>query len=615
MIRVVLLAVSLSGAGIARAASAVEVYRFEYVQGPSGKTTPAPPRPAADAEYRSGGNSRLAILLTDPDSSWLGLVHGFKAIGLPFCITRDYREALRHRVVLVYPTISGQVLPPEALAALARFPEQGGTLMAVDVEGGGLQGVFGFSRIVPSRARSQIKLDASNPMARGLDDERERVFPFTNSKLGDQAMGSVGYVDAQEPPLALFEDGTAAITSRRVGKGRAFAFGVDPGFLLLTGYNNREQGIARAYADEFEPALDVLLRLVQNIYRAGEPAAATLYTVPQGKRLSVVISHDIDYSSSVVNAVSYAEYERNAGFRATYFMQTKYVRDWNDDVFFNARGVADLIKVRALGAEVASHSVSHSRMFARFPMGTGDEQYPGYQPFVKNRTLTVDGTILGELRVSRFLLQRMIPRLVVRSFRPGHLENPYELPQALEAVGYRYSSSVTANNSLTHLPFRLNYGRANKAESAIYEFPIAIEDEQLPPLQERLPAALALAGKLSRYGALMVVLIHTNVVEPKLGFERGLVDALKSRAWFGALEDFGSFWTARDQVEVDAEAEGSRVQVRLRAPWKISGLTLCPPAGYRLVSARPAGLTVREVEGRLVIADLKGEATLTLTAR
>jgi hypothetical protein len=37
--------------------------------------------------------------------------------------------------------------------------------------------------------------------------------------------------------------------------------------LLLKGYNNREQGIARAYANEFEPALDVLLRLVANIYR------------------------------------------------------------------------------------------------------------------------------------------------------------------------------------------------------------------------------------------------------------------------------------------------------------------------------------------------------------
>lgn len=588
------------------------IYLFEGLRGPLEKTVVAAPRPAADADFSAGAPTRLAILLTDPDSAWLGLVHGLKSIGVPFCITRDYQEALRHHVVLVYPTISGRVLPQQALVALARFPEQGGTLMAVNVEGGGLEKVFGFTRTLSSRARSQIVLDPASPLTHDLDDERERSFRFSNPQLPDQTIGSLTYLNTGATPLARFDDGSAAITSRQIGQGHAYAFGVDLGFLLLKGYNNREQGIARAYANEFEPALDVVLRLLANIYRAGEPAAATLYTVPQGKPLAVVISHDIDYTRSVVNSLRYAAFEREAGIRATYFVQTKYVRDWNDDVFFNKNGVADLARLQALGVEIASHSVAHSRVFNQFDLGSGAESYPDYRPFVRDAAHTVEGSILGELRVSRFLLEQSISNLHITTFRPGHLRNPYQLPQALEATGYRYSSSATANNSLTHLPFRLTYGRENAAQSAIYEFPVTIEDEAKPPLEDRLRATLALADKLARYGALMMVLIHPDVVEPKLGFERELVGALRDHAWFGALDDFGAFWTARDRVELDGEVAGAQLTLRLRAPEVVHGLAITPPPGYHLASTQSPGLTVREVDGRLVIDLLQGEASLLL---
>ena len=53
----------------------------------------------------------------------------------------------------------------------------------------------------------------------------------------------------------------------------------------------------------------------------------------------------------------------------------------------------------------------------------------GYDKFVQDQEHTVDGSILGELRVSRFLLEQLLPKLHITSFRPGHLENPYQLPQ------------------------------------------------------------------------------------------------------------------------------------------------------------------------------------------
>src|SRR5215469_17076123 len=76
------------------------VYVFKGVEGPAEKTVIPPPVAASFKEYGKGGASRLAILLTDEAAPWLGLAHGLKSIGVPFTITKDYVEAVRHRVVM-----------------------------------------------------------------------------------------------------------------------------------------------------------------------------------------------------------------------------------------------------------------------------------------------------------------------------------------------------------------------------------------------------------------------------------------------------------------------------------------------------------------------------------
>ncbi|MEY4592756.1 MAG: hypothetical protein RIR18_1651 [Pseudomonadota bacterium] len=584
---------------------------FKNVRGPTPASQVAEPSPEAAQPYDHGSTSRLAILLTDEDSSWLSLVHGLRTIGIPFRITRDYREALRHRVVMVYPTISGRVLSGEALEALANFPKDGGMLIGVNVEGGGLNHVFGFKKTAPSRRRSTITFNTTHAYTAHLASEKEQSIPFSNPAQGAEAFGSLAYLGATDP-LAIFNDGTPAITQHKVGQGTAIAFGIDLGFLLSIGYNNREEGIARSYANGFEPTLDVLLRVLRNIYRAGEPNAVTLHTVPQGKPLSVILTHDIDYTKSLANAAAYAEFEAQAGVPATYFIQTKYVRDWNDNIFFNHEGVAFLKKLAATGVEIASHSVAHSRVYRHLTLGTGQEQYPDYRPFVRSATRTESASILGELRISRFLLQHFLPEAEVTSFRPGHLSNPYSAPQAMVATGYRYSSSTTANNSLTHLPFRLTYGRAGKAEVGVFEFPVTIEDEAAPRLLDRLPQALALADRLASYGASMVVLIHTDITGHKLEFEKHLVAELRNRAWFGSIRSFGDFWVARDGVEVDVAARNNSLQVHLHSLKAVQGLGLVLPPGYRVEQVEPAQTTSHQSGAYLVIDLAVGDTAITL---
>jgi hypothetical protein len=581
------------------------VYLFPGVAGPEGITTMAEPDSHALLRYSVGSPSRLAILLTDPEASWLGLAHGLKSIGVPFIITDDYQRALQHKVIFVYPLISGRVLSAEALQAIARFPQSGGTLIGQNVLGGELYDVFGFATAVPSTTNTALHLTSDHPATRQWTEVEERVLRLGMHDDKAHVKGTYAYTAPQYPPLAVYEDGTAAITQKPYATGRAYAFGIDVGYLLLKGHNARHEGMVGAtYANGFEPTLDVVLRLMQHLYVEGDPTAVTLGTTPFGKALVVIVTHDIDYTLSMKNAVAYAEVERGYGFAGTYFIQTKYVRDWNDDIFFNPAGVAYLKQLQKLGMELGSHSVSHSETFSRFPPGQGDERYPAYRPFVKEQFVTFNGTVLGELRVSRFLLEHFLPGQRIVSFRPGHLQYPFSLPEALAATGYRFSSTITANTALTHLPFQLNHLRGHQAEVEVYEFPITVEDELTPPLLERLPQALKLARKLSRYGGLFVLLIHPDVVGQKLEFERRFIEAVRDDAWLGSLEEFGTWWAARDVIELDSSVQGHRQTVHVKAPIPLAGLTITVPEGLVLTGHQPSEVRVIQSGTRVTIEHL-----------
>ena len=590
------------------------IYIFKGVVGPREVTRIPKLDPTPWSRYANGSESRLAVLLTDTSGAWLALSHGLKSIGVPFLITTDYRQAVKHSVVLVYPTVSGNLLSAEALKTLAAVPHQGATLIGFNVLGGGLNEVFGFGEALPSSQHYEIQFSRTHPLTSSFLDPRESVIRIGNYQ-GPGVTGSYSYSDPKTEPLAVYEDGRAAITHKSYGTGQAYAFGLDLGFLLQTGYSNREEGIARSYVNEYEPTLDVLLRLVEGIYRNGQRNAVTLATVPGDKSLAVMITHDLDYTQSVLNSRSYADFEQSNGVRATYFIQTKYIRDFNDAVFFNEQGVALLRELAGRNIEVASHSVSHSRVFHRFPMGNGNEQYPSYRPHVVDKVTTRDGSILGELRISKFLLENLLGRREILSFRPGHLSNPYVLPEALVATGFRFSSSVTANNSLTHLPFQLNYGRTQLAETEIFEFPVTIEDEALPPMAERLPEAIDLARKLSRYGGCYVVLIHPNTLGHKLGFERGFVKAVRDFSWFGTLSEFGQWWSARNNVGVDVTGGGEHWTVHLDIPEPMVGLTLRVPGSFQFEASRPADVVVTQNQERVLLHKAAGKVDLIFKAK
>ena len=579
--------------------------------GPDSTSRVAEPRIAQISAYQHDAPQALGVYITDVDASWMSLARGLEAAGIPFDFTTDWKRATAHRVVLVYPTISGRVVPAEGLQALAAHPSHGGTLIASELLGGGLEPLFGVDSIRPSGTRRMLTFTDSAARAWTLTSERERTIPVgsrVRDRIGLAVIGTNGYAAPTAAVIARFDDGTAAVTHRAVARGHAWILGVDLGALLHVGYDNREDGLSRSYVNTFEPTLDVLLGIIGTAWREGEPAAVAIGTVPFGKSLAIALTHDVDFSRDWPHAIDFARVAIRHGARSTFFVQTKYIKDFNDKVFYDREAITAIRTLDSLGMEIASHSVAHARTFRTFPLGSGAERFPDYRPFVKNLTSVTGGTVLGELRISKWLLEdAMAGRHRVTSFRPGVLANPFQLPQALAATGYAQSSTTTANNALTHRPFRLSYDRSGAAESGIWEFPVGIEDEEKPPLPERLDRAIALAHDVARYHGTLTVLIHPTESTGKLQFADGLLTAFGDSAYVAPVGVLGRWWAARASVEVRASLVGDVGTVALLSGHPMEGYTLEVPRGWTLVGADGATQS-----GRLVVlAALDGARTLT----
>ncbi len=271
-------------AGIYTVTVKKEVFEFDRLAGPDKADVMVKPVPAALADYGVGDTSRVAILVTDPDSAWLGLAHGLRTIGVPFIVTDKPERAMRHKMVLVYPTISGKLLDKTALQALAAHPQHGGLLVGFDVLGGGLTDTFGFTDTTMLRTRKMLSLDKTFAATFLKGDALEAELMLSGPSGG---MPTHAFHLAGGKPLAHYDDGGVALVRRDFANGSAIAIGFDVGAYLAKAYNGR-QDFGRSYVNAYEPAVDTVLRMLRSLYRVAEPMAVTLSTVPEGRTASVI---------------------------------------------------------------------------------------------------------------------------------------------------------------------------------------------------------------------------------------------------------------------------------------------------------------------------------------
>jgi len=609
-----------------------KVYIFPDLHGPEKKSRITIPSSTSYKRYSKGSRSRMAVLLTDDNSFWLELAHGLKSMGIPFLITKDYREALKHKMVFIYPTSNG--LSAKEKKAIADFPKKGGTLLVQGYIPFPLTTIFGIkSTKTFGQNKPSHLIFTTMPSTESLTEEEHKKINIGDGK--QRSLASYSYTGSVEKPLALYENQEAAWIQKTYLKGHAYALGLDLGRLISIGYSGRqweEYTIANHYVNHYEPHIDTILEVIKNIYIQQQNNAVTLSAVPYGKSLALMISFDNDSAEAVSTMGNFLSVLLKYYIKGTFFILTKYISDSDDFAFFTSENLPLIDKLVKAGMEVGSEGVSHSFHFNQFSLGTGKEKYPAYQPYTMQTrekrtpsimglipaTITYNGSIFGELRVSRFLLGHFFPQIKLESFRPGYLKYPRELPQALNATDFHYNSATTVGDALTHLPFQLNFNRGRSslvsAELPVFEFPITLEDQSWQ-LNERLPDALELARKISVFGGPFLILIHPSSGQEKIEFLDQFITQVQKKipTWIGTLGEYGAWWAARNEVGVDVSTLQKKLLITLSVPKAIDGLTLIIPKKYRFKSSQPTSLKIKQDKDELIIQSrISGQIKLIL---
>jgi len=534
---------------------------------------------------------QIAVYWTKPpDDDILSVIHALREMGIPFFVTRDLHTALKHRLVIVYPSVDAHTFSESQASDVREHIQSGGSVFGVNVFDDALRDIFGFTGVTPSRKRYQVDfVPDSESITRYVNRPEE-----LEVRLGDPKYPEIfwtnGYApDAHAKVVARFEDGTAALLQNTVGKGSAYLCGVSYHDVVMRNQVNRDYDAERHYANVFEPGADVWMLLLRAWYEASEPDAVRLSTIPDGKNSVLLLSHDVDWENSFAPAVDFARMEKKHNVSSTFFIQTKYVNDYNSRAFFFDSDLIYLKMLFELGASVGSHSIIHSRGFNHFKLGSGKETFATYRPNGTGLDTASGATVFGEVVVSKQLLDGELQGQETTFFRAGHLRVPESLPEALERSGYEFDSSFTADDVLTNFPYALPLDLGFTEDSTLYEFPVTFEDEE-SPLPERIDQAIDVIRANAENGAINVILIHSNEAETKLHAEETLLNRLPADVTATDMLSYARFWRARETLHWTIQPNGSDgVRLALHVKRAARGVT---------------------VEFRRAIQSVNGDATL-----
>jgi hypothetical protein len=519
---------------------------------------------------------QVAVFQTSADEGMLGLLHALGQMGIPFFVTRDLDQALRHRLVIIYPTINGRTFNPSEVEKINKHVSMGGSLISFNVLAGAFRPLFGYRDAAPSRRRHRMIFSATaDAMERYLNRPEEREIQLGDPKH-DEIFWTNGYTpDDSSQLMAHFEDGTGAILRKKTGEGTAYLFGLSLQDVILRNEVNRDYDAQRQYVNVFEPGADVWSLLLRAWYESAQPDAVRLGTIPSGNSSVFLLSHDVDWENSFDPALDFAAMEEKHHVKSTFFIQTKYVSDANSVSFFFGKDLEDLKKLHTMGFSIGSHSVIHSRGFNKFELGTGTETLTSYQPRGTGFDTATAATVFGEIRVSKELLNGELPGQETVFFRAGHLRVPPTMPEALQRCGYLFDSSFTAADVLTNFPYPLPLELGFDEDSGILEFPLTFEDEESPRLDQRVARALEVIRANAENEAITSILIHPNEAHYKLNAEQAILEQLPPGVVATDMLSFARFWRARDRLKwtVIPAQTGLTVRLKVTTEEAAAGLT------------------------------------------
>ena len=487
------------------------------------------------------------------------------ALGIAYVVTPNVQDASKYGLVLVAGSLWNATLSAREFNDLSTYVESGGALVASGGQGSKYQPLFGIGAQVDSRKRFAMHFEApaTDPSLAYLDHPEERTISLGNRKLYPETIWTRSFETDTALSLAVTDDGLSIFSVNGYGKGSAYALGVTFSEAVLLPMVGGDYEAQRVWVNGFEPGADVFMLILKGIHESAFAPYAYLSAIPRGKKTALLLSHDVDAQDSFRNSIEYAEMERRHGVRSTFFITTKTFKDESDIAYYNAERIGYLKKVRELGGDIGSHSVSHSRRFETFPLGKSIGEIAQYSP-------SSAPTVMGEVFVSKRLLDRDFEGQDTLSFRAGELRIPKGLAGALERSGYRIDSSFSANDIMINYPYRLLDGMTVAADvSGIVEIPVTFDDSQgyltETNMHSMLKTWIDVIGANADNGAISVLLIHPSVAGYKLKTEDLLLTALADEdIWIGDMTSYGEFWLKRASVRYDISETESKVSLRLQ---------------------------------------------------
>ncbi len=502
---------------------------------------------SSEAEFEWG----MAVLnigqSVDAHQEQLAVQNALRILGIPFLATSDVDKAVRRAVVIVGGVPFNTELTPAERESLYAYVEQGGVLFATQVNGNMFFPLFGLNATATSRTNFRLSFtDTSDPVLRYLDHPSERTVSLGDPELYLETIWTTEYSPGpQTRVLARYENGSVAFTRYGYGRGAAYALG--PGFKETTFIPQiaKSYEAARKWINSFEPSGDVFRLLLRGLFEDRVHPFLLVHTIPDGKKTGIVLSHDVDARESFRNSLDFAKMEDSLGVRSTFFVTTKYFSDDADIDYYTSDSVDWLKKVKKMGFEIGSHSVSHSLVFDEFPVGSADVDQGNYQP--------AEPTLFGEVSVSKQLLDKDL-QLDTNGFRAGYLRFPNELLRVLEETGYTYDSSVSAQYVLTNYPyFGFRERKLEAEQSNIVVVPVTLDDSRefltAETQNDALRTWMEIVAANADNGAITCLLIHPTDITYKLETERRLIQAnLNETTWIGDVGSIARFWHDRSSL-------------------------------------------------------------------
>lgn len=488
-----------------------------------------------------------------------------QTIGVPFDTTTELSKALLYPIVITGTYIDQSSFSVSERNQLINYVSNGGVLISCSLRDTALFSLCGIGASVSSDTLTQITLDTTAaPIFDFISDSMEVVI-----SIGDTAHMPNFYTRyfnvAGGTQLGYYENNKAAFVKNNVGLGTTYLFGFDFRDITFRNQINMDVSAQRVYSNGFEPSSDVFYILLRNIIRQHIPHTVSKYTIPGNKTSVLLITHDVDSETAMDTMLYFSEYEKTNAIIGHYNITTRYFHDDLMSDFY----VGSYAKVQELvndGHVIASHSVGRFPDFYDkniFPLGYLGNTEANYTP-AHFSGITTGGTVLGELEVSKNLLETD-HGVKIRSFRAGHLCFNDSLMLGLDTLGYEFNSTNAANDVLTSFPYYgLKIQSFNSIEVPVLEIPMTISDVfsdiNESNYGDKVDIWVDACERYDANHAPVVLLIHPNR-QYKLEAEKELLSRIPVQMGTYSFENYGRFWRKRDSLLFHTELTGNELHV------------------------------------------------------